>query len=266
MGLHENEKFKEVLVNNKQDKQLLKEEILDENHKKVSILIDKMETKEKLKPTKKPFFKLGLVLIIVGIICLLIMNFVPWAIVTYDNKTSNIKNNEIYYYTDKIDNFSNDTNFSSFFESKDSYMYFGVNSDSIKSSSITLSYLLYAIIALGVIFTIVGIFIKRSDFPIEKYKLFQCFFAFIAALICLYFIFITINFMGANFLILYNGNFISANIENLAFIFISPIVLLIIGSGLLKLTITVLKMNFNIFEKNYLIEKTKNKSLKIWNW
>lgn len=260
MGMHEPNKFEEVLLN-KNHKHILRKEILEDKHRTISKLVDEIGLKQILKPKKKPFFKLGLILIIVSIICLLIMNFVPWAVVSYDNNILNIKNNEIYYYTDKIDKNTNDVSFSSFFESQDSYEYIGLNSNSIKSSSITLSYLLYAIIAIGVIFTIFGLFISRSDFSIEKYRLFHCFFAFITALICIYFVFISIKFIGANILMLYNSEFIPADIENLAFIFISPIIVLFIVLGLFKLNISVLKINFNIFEKNYLIEKTKNKSL-----
>ena len=171
MDLLENEKLEEDMLIKKQDKQMLKEEILTEKLKKASILTNKMETGAKLKPKKKPFLKLGLLLICIGIICLLIINVVPWAYAIYDNKTSNLKNNEIFYYNDKIDNFSNDTNFSSFFESKDSYNYLGVNSYTLKSISNMQSYILYTIIVVGVILTILSLLIKRGDFPVEKYKL-----------------------------------------------------------------------------------------------
>ncbi len=95
---------------------ILREEILNEKLKKASILTNKIEIGEKLKHKKKQFIKLGLFLIFIGIICLLIINIIPWAYAIYDNKTTNHKNNEIFYYNDKINNFSNDTNFSSFFE------------------------------------------------------------------------------------------------------------------------------------------------------
>ncbi|MCJ7570856.1 MAG: hypothetical protein MUO82_03130 [Candidatus Thermoplasmatota archaeon] len=265
MGLLENENFEEDLLIKKQDKKILKEKILDENYKKASMRINKIKTEEKLKSKKKPFFKLGLILIIFGLICLLIINFIPWAYAIYDNKTSNLENNEIFYYSDKIDNFSNDTNFSSFFESKDSYKYLGVNSYTLKLTSSAQSFIIYEIIALGCFFTIIGIFIKGIDFSIEKYKLFHCFFALITTILGIYLIFITIKFMGANILVFYNANFISDNIQNLAFIFISPIALLFITSGLIYMTFTVLKINFNDFEKIF-EEKKKNKSLKILNY
>jgi hypothetical protein len=261
MDSFENDEFEEDFFIKKQDKQKVKEEILDENFKKASISVNKTKTEEKLKPKKKPFLKLGLFLIVIGIICLLIMNVVPWAYAKYDNKTSGFKDNEIFYYTDStIDNLGNDTNFSSFFESTDSYKYLSVRSDDLTSFTRVQTYILIAIIVIGVIFTIFSILLKRSDFPLEKYKLFHCIFAFITAILCIYFIFITIKFMGANMLVFYNANFVSSNIENLSLIFIAPIVLLFIVSGILKMTTTILKINFNDFEK-ILDEKTTNKYL-----
>lgn len=262
MGLHETNKFEEVLLN-KKDKQLLKKKILEDKHKSILKFVDEIELKKRLKIKKKPFFKLGLILIFVSIISLLIMNFIPWAVVSYDNKTSNLENNEIYYYINKIEKNSYDSSFSNFFDSQDSFKYLGLNFDSINSSSTILSYLLFAIILIGTIFTIFGLLISQRDFSIEKYRLLHCFFAFITALICIYIVFILIKFIGANILILYNNDFISTDIENLAFIFISPIIVLFIILGLFKLNISILKINYNIFEKNYLIENTKNKSLEV---
>lgn len=251
MNLIENDKFEKGLLFKNQDKKILREEILNEKLKKASILTNKMEIGEKLKHKKKQFIKLGLFLICIGIICLLIINIIPWAYVIYDNKTTNHKNNEIFYYNDKINNFSNDTHFSSFFDTKDSYNYLGLNSYTFKIISNTQSFILYTIITLGIIITILSLFIKRSDFPIEKYKLLHCFFAFITALLCIYLIVITVKFLGAEILLFYNGNFISDNIENLALIFISPIILIIITSIILKITFTILKINFNFFEKTF---------------
>lgn len=254
MGLHENKKFEEVLLSKKSDKPTL-----NDKHKKISILIDNIGTKDKLKPKKKPILKLGLILVIFGIISLLIINLVPWVYVIYDNKISNLKNNEIFYYPEKIDKFSNDANFTSFFESKDSNMYLGVNSFTLKSMSITQSIILYAIIILGFILTIIGILIAHSDFPIEKYRLLNCFFAVITALICIYLIFITVKLIGTEILIFYNGNFIFDNIENLALIFISPFVLIFIASCLLKISTTILKINLKHFDKIF-YEQIQNES------
>jgi len=261
MDLLENDKFKEDMLIKKQDKKMLKEEIFNENYKKDSIPTHKMEIGTKLKPKKKPFLKLGLLLICIGIICLLIINVVPWAYTIYDNKTSNHMNNEIFYYNDKIDNFSNDTNFSSFFESKDSYNYLGVNSYTLQLIFNMQSYIIYTIIIVGVILTILSLLIKRGDFPVAKYKLLYCFFAIITAILCIYLIFITVKFLGAEILLFYNGNFISNNIENLALLFISPIILICLASILLKINTTILKINLNYFEKIF-DEKIKNKPFK----
>jgi hypothetical protein len=254
MGLHENNKFEEVLLSKKSDSPKL-----NDKHKKISILIDNIGAKDKLKTKKKPILKLGLILVIFGIICLLIINLIPWSYVIYDNKISNLKNNEIFYYPDKIEKFSNDINFTSFFESKDSNMYLGVNSLTSKTMLMTQSILLYVIIFLGVILTIIGILIARSNFPIEKYKLLNCFFAVITALICIYLIFITVKFIGTEILLFYNGKVIFDNIENLALIFISPFVLIFIASCLLKISTTILKINLKHFDKMF-DEKIKNES------
>jgi hypothetical protein len=89
--------------------------------------------------------------------------------------------------------------------------------------------------------------------------LINCFFAVITALLCIYLIFITVKFLGAEILLFYNANFISDNINNLALVFITPILLIIITSFLLKINTTILKLNINDFEKTF-YEKNKNKS------
>jgi hypothetical protein len=261
MGLQKSERLEEVLINNNQEKQRSKVEFFDEKYKKVSTLIDYIIKKDKSKPKKKPFLKWGLIIIVFGLICLLIINLVPWVYVLYDNKTSNIENNEIFYYNNKIDTFSSDTNFSSFFESKDSNSYFGVNLFSLKSIYTTQTLILCAIIILGFVFTIIGIFIIKSDYSLEKYKLINCFFAVITTLLCIYLIFISVKFLGAEILLFYNANFISENITNLSFVFITPILLIIITSFLLKINTTILKLNIRNFEKTY-YEKNKNESFK----
>lgn len=248
--MHNIEKFEEVLINKKRDKN-----ILDEKHKKVIFLLDNIQTKEISKFNNKPFFKLGLLLIAIGIICLLIINLVPWLYVVYENKTSNIENIEILYYHNKTDIFTSDTNFTSFFSSQDSNSYLGVNSFKLNSDYITHSFILYVITVLGFVLTIIGILIIKSDFSIYKYRLLNCIFAVITAFLCVYSIFITVRFLGAEILMFYNSNFISDNISNLALIFLAPIILIIMISFLLKINITVLKLNIKHFEKK-LYEKT----------
>ncbi len=252
--MHENKKFEEVLLSKKSNKQTL-----NDKYKKISVFIDNIGIKDKPKPKKKPILKLGLILVIFGIICLLIINFVPWSYVIYDNKISNLKNNEIFYYPDRIEKFSNEANFTSFFESKDSNMYLGVNSLTSKTMSATQSILIYVIIFLGFFLTIIGILIARSNFSTEKYRLLNCFFAVITALICIYLIFITVKLIGTEILLFYNGKVIFDNIENLALIFISPFVLIFIASCLLKISTTILKINLKHFDKIF-DEQNKNES------
>ncbi len=254
MGLLENNKFEEVFLTKKKDKQRL-----DEEHRNISFLVDNIKTKESLRPKRKPFLKLSLILIIVGIMCLLLINLVPWAYVVYDNNNLDLKNNELYYYSDNTYNIGGDVIFSSFFESGDSNKYLGVNSFALKSIYTTQSYILYAIIALGFIFTIIGLFVINSDFSIKKYRFLNCFCAVLTAILCIYLIFISVKFLGAEVLLFYNGNLISDNIENIALIFISPILMITIASILLKITTTILKVDLKYFEKNF-DEKLKNKS------
>lgn len=263
MGLHENYVSDEFL-NDKQDKKILNEEILEDKHKKISTFIDNFKIKGKSNFKKKPFFKLGLILIIVGIICLLVLNLAPWVYIKYDNEISDVKDNEFFYYKDKIDNFNGDTVFSGFFDSESSYEYLGVNSDSFKSMYLEHSYILYLIIILGVVFTIIGIFVKRYDFSIDKYGLLHSFFAMLTSVLCVYLIFITVKFLGAEMLLFYNGNFISDNLGNLAIIFITPFFLIFLYSCLLKINFTVLKINLHYFEK-FFDEKQKNWYQKMWS-
>jgi hypothetical protein len=262
MDPFEDEEFEEDFQITKKE-QKIKQEILDENFKKASTTINNTKKENIKKPIKKPFFKLGFCLILISIFCLILLNLVPWAYIKYDNKISESKNNEFFYNNNgEIETSSNDTNFTNFFKSEGSYESIGISSYDLTKTSKVQSYIFYAFIAIGIVFTIFQIIFRKRDFSIKKYRLFHAFFALITAILSIYFIFISVKFMGANILIGYNIQNVLGNLEKLVVVFITPVVLIFIVSGILKIAIAVLKINFNEFEK-ILDEKTTKNSSKI---
>lgn len=261
MDSFQDEEFEEDFQIKKE--QRIKQEFLEENFKKASTAIDKIKKENIKKPAKKPFFKLGLCLILISIFCLIFLNLMPWAYIKYDNNVPELKTHEFFYYnTGKIDTISNDTTFTNFFKSGESYGYIGLSSNDITKTSEVQSCIFYAFIVIGIVFTIFEILFRKRDFSLKRYRLVHTFFALITAILSVYFIFISIKFIGANILIGYNIQFAFINIEKLAIVFIAPVILTFIVSGILKLSITVLKINFNEFEK-IIDEKITNNSSRI---
>ena len=249
------DEFQEDFIEPNPEKQRIKQKELEENFKKAIESKNKPKQEIKKKPKKKPFLKLGICLIIVSLICLYFVSGVPWIYAKYD------PGNEFFYYKDfRIDNTTNDTSFTDFLQSKDSSKYIGVSSNDLTTIPNIQINILYITAALGIAFTIFVILIRRIDFSIKKLRIIHSFFALITSFICIYFIFITVKLLGSNILLYYNQSSIVPNLQNLTVLVLSPIFLIMVMSGVLKIAIAILKINFNEFEKE-IDEKVSKKSL-----
>ena len=236
------------------DDEEFKEKVLEEDFKKAAESMRKIKKEEIEKKSKnKPFLKLGIYLTVISLICLLVINYqVPWIYVKHDN------NAEFFYYKNsEIATSSNNTNFTTFFQSEKSDDYLGISSFDLKSTPITQSYLLYAIIALGIAFTIFNLIIRKKEFSMVNFRIIHSIIALSATSLCIYFIYITVKFLAPNILLYYNQNLIVKNVQNLGMIYIAPIILILLISITLKICFTVLKINFRDFEK--IADKTKTK-------
>jgi hypothetical protein len=248
-------KDKEEFIENsfKNDKdEIIKNKTLDEKFKKAFDLKTKRKTKKTTKKNllKKPFYKLGIYLIIVGLICLLVINLLPWIYVKYDNNIAITTDHEFFYFQNfKIETNSNDTTFSSFFQTMNSSKYLGISSTDLVTTSQIQTYILYIFILLGFIYTSIIVLTIKSNLEMNYYILIHSIFIILISILCIYFIFCSIRFIGANILVLFNNQYISPNIENLNFIIIAPFISILIISVVLKISFTLLKIDFSEFEK-----------------
>jgi hypothetical protein len=265
MDIEEDEELEEKFFLSQKEKEQIKQKLLDEDFKKASQpkKDEHKDTKKIVKISeKKSFSKIGIGLIIVAVICLLILNLVPWLYIKFDSNIEN-KTLEEIYYKDFEDGENQSAEVLNFFQSGNSSRYLGLALDDFISISKKAAYVFYAIIILGVVLTIFEIISKKLNFAFEKIIIVRTFFSAIVAILCIYLIFIIVKFFGVHFLIYYNISYISSNLPNIVLLFFAPVFLIFITAGLLKLLFTTMKLNFNLFEKT-LESKQPKKSLYIY--
>jgi magnesium-transporting ATPase (P-type) len=226
-----------------------KDEILDENFKKAQEG-KKFKKKEKKEKKKKPFLKSGIALIIIAVICLSVINYIPWLYVRYDSDVNENGYTENIYYRD-FENLYNkkDLNISSLFELKNGSYQTGLSFDDFRDVPRFSSYGFYILLIIGLLFTIILIIDKYRDFNNIKINLFHSILSVITIAVCIYILLLLVKFIGAHILIFYNLPEILQSLPNIILIFPVPIMLIIITSGIMKIAFTILKINlFNLIK------------------
>jgi len=237
-----------------------KEDILDETFKKAEISKGlRSEPEENI--TKKPFLKLGIILIIIAVLSLAVINNLPWMYIKYKADYGAVeelyyrdfKNEEGHYYKE-IDNI---------FESpcvncsNNSTNYIGLTKDDFSNIPKNTSYGFITLAILGIVFTIIEVFRRRRNFSINTASIIHSVFASAALFIGVVVALLSIKFIGFYFLLYYNKPFIEVlGIKNIILIFIAPIILIVISYAIIMIAIIVMKINFNEFEKKLKSEKS----------
>jgi len=254
----EEELEKDFFPSNKQ-KEKEKEKILDQDFEKAKeIKKTPVSIKKEKYSKKKPFLKLGIILLIFGIMCLVILEAGPWMYIKFDQSEEGNNQVELYYYKDFVlkGQEKNDT-INNFFQSDYSGIYIGIKPADFSSLANKEKYIFYSMILLGFIFTIFAIFDKKRNLSIEVSTIVHTLFATITAGLCIYFIFLSVKFLAASILTGANHSFIEQMIPNATIVFLAPIIILFIVAGFLKVIFSVIKSNFKIFEKIQEEKKTK---------
>jgi hypothetical protein len=237
-----------------------KEEILDETFKKAELSKGFPPKKEEKKIVKKPFRKIGIILIIIAIISLAIINYLPWVYIEYDAEYGSVKE---FFYKDFENKEGNDySEIDHIFESlctncsNNSQNYIGVTKDDFIDISKTTSYGFITLALLGIIFTIFEIIERMRNFSMEIVTVIHSTFAAAAIIVGIVVALSSIKFLGSYFLLYYNRSFIeTADINNVILLFFVPIILIVIAFVIIKIATTVLKINFNEFEKKLEADK-----------
>lgn len=244
-----------------QRKNNTKDEILDENFKKAQEkkTIKKKEIKEK---KKKPFLKSGIVLIITAVICLSIINYMPWLYVRYDPDVNEDGYIEGLYYRD----FKNlddplDSNISSLFELKNGSYQTGISLDDFSTTPRFSSYAFYILVIIGLLFTIILLIDRYRNFSDIKINILQSVLGVITAAVCIYIIYLLVKFIGAHILMMHNLQEILQTLPNVILIFPVPLVIIISTAGIMKVTFTILKVNLFKLEKMTSPDLTEKKDI-----
>jgi hypothetical protein len=235
----------------------IKDQILDEDFQKAKTA--KVTIKKKIKEKdlrKKPFFLLGIVLIIIGLTCFITVNFGPWMYIKYEPAVNeNVTIEKIYFKDFQLYDLKDDK-INNFFE-ENSSKYLGISTDDFSPYSEISIYVSYAFLVIGTIFTLIQILSKIWDFEYKKSLLLHSFFGAISAVICIYFISISIKFFASFVLYTLNYNLVSISLEKPVIVFVVPLILLFLFSGCLKACFVVLKSDYSELEN--IFDSTRSK-------
>ena len=258
----------EFFTDVRRHRKAIKEDILDETFKKAEISKG-LRPQEGKKAIKKPFLKLGIVLIIIAIISLVAINYTPWLYLKYDADYGAIQ--ELYdrdfnkgdYYQEVNDIFESPcTNCSN-----NSKNFLGLTKNDFSTIPETTTFGFYIIMLLGVIFTIIEIIRKIRDFPGILTPIIHSSFAAATAVIGIFLAIILIRFLGFLFMLYYNRSFIEAGtVDNIVAVCFAPIALMLISFATIIISIIVIKANSAKYEKKQELEKQYSDytSYKLW--
>ena len=245
-----------LLVKKKKEK--VKEEILDETFKKAEFLKKTQPTKEKKKTSDKPFFKSGIIIIIIAIVALAIINFTPWMYAKYD--IDNTSTQQFFYINFENEEIKNNKtlleNITNLFDSpcknctNNSQNYIGLTIKDFGDIPKLTSYGLAALMIMGLIFTIFVIIDRFRNFSFEKLYLVCSIFTAGYVVTSVFILLLSIKFLASHFLIYYNEPFIkTSGITNVTLIFLAPIMMVFFSCAIMKGSMTVMKINFREVEK-----------------
>lgn len=238
-----------------------KEELLDESFKRVELSKKKKKFLIKEKKEIKKFFPVfGVIFIVIAIVALLIINYLPWMYIKYNN--SDYQEFEGFFYRDFKTKFeqkeildlfgSNCNNCSSY-----SHNYIGLSTEDFIYSPQYCFYGFIALILLGLISIIFAIIDKFRNFSIKSYVLFYFISGIIEVIIGVYILSICVKFLGANFLLFYNKSLIEGiGLYNAKLLILAPILLIVFAFILIKGAMIAVELNFKKLEKRNISDKT----------
>lgn len=237
-----------------------KDKILDENFKKAQE--KKNFKKEKKEKKKKPFLKSGIALIIIAVICLSIINYMPWLYVRYDSDINENGYVEGTYYK----NFKNlddtiDPNINSLFELKNGSYQTGISINDFSNAPKFSLYGFYILIIIGLIFTIVLLIDRYRNFSDIRINILHSVLSAVTIIVCIYIIYLLVKFIGAHLLMMHNLPEILQTLPNVILIFPVPLAIIITTAGIMKVTFTILKINLFKLEKTTSPDLTEKKDI-----
>ena len=189
------------------------------------------------KSYKKTFPKVGFVLIICAIIGFIIVSYVPWAYIEYGPETE--LTTAIIYKNFKIESGENLEIYALF----QSPHYLGLSVSDFSETATLELYSFISLIALGILITIFGVLDKMRNFSWEVFVITRFVIGTVTIIPGVLIVFPVAKFLGAHF-IQYHNTF-PANYANITILFPAAFMLIIFGFIIIKLALTMVKIDFN---------------------
>lgn len=228
---------RETLVEKRKEK--IKETLLDETYKKAELTrsLRSSDKNPEKKTYKKVFPKFGFVLIAFAIIGIVIINSVPWAYIEYgpENEATSVA----IYKDFELQG----VNYTQTYELFQSPYYIGLSTGDFSELPKLELYGFIALIAIGIILTIFGIFDKTRNFSGEIFAIFHFVIGTITIIPGTFIVLSAIKFIGAQ--ILSCQNTLPVTYTNLSLLFPVPFILIILGFVIIRLAFTIMKIDFN---------------------
>jgi hypothetical protein len=236
----------------------IKQMILDENFKKAQRNHVQKNNQKKINiPSKKrPFLHSGIILIVFAIICIIIIDQVPWFYLRCDSQIQDgIIIEEYFFKGFESRNEIYCSQITQLFEYQNGTYPIGL---SINDFDNTYSYSYYSFIAIAIIglfFTILMFLNRFFKFSNNTSVIIQTVSSAIPAFICIILLIIFIRFLSGHLLFYHNSEIISNMFSNVYISFPTPLLIILILAFILKIQFTIMKLNYGELEKRYVTEK-----------
>jgi hypothetical protein len=224
------------------EEEKLKVKLLDESFKKAEKTLEvKSQSKKPVKKSYKITFpRLGILLILLGMMGIVVSFTVPWAYINYETGEETIETSIYKGY--RVENDKNqvaDTLFNSPFP-------VGVSDHDFISAPIITGYGFFVFILLGLAISIFGFLHRTKNFTVKTFTLTHFIFATLAIPPSVFIITSVIKFLGGHLLYLYNSHILNTmNVPSkMVMIFPAVFILVALGFILLKVAFTIMKIDF----------------------
>ncbi|KYK23544.1 hypothetical protein AYK21_02490 [Thermoplasmatales archaeon SG8-52-2] len=263
----EKEDKKEEESEKKEEKKIYKnkDKILDESFKQAQQLKTGKPKKSVLPITlKKPFIKIGLLIVIIALIGLFIINFVPFLYINYETEDSSIEQ-YISYQEFKYDQLEPEKIYSLFestcidcSENSDSYIGLTIN-DFIDTPKFTI-YVFYIMIIIGAIFTIFMLVNRKRNFSENTIIIVHSIFTAFIIITGIIILILNMKFLAANLLQQLNKPFLMGlGFKRVQLLFFMPYFQILISFILFIIGLILMKLNLNnAVDKYNLVFSEKN--------
>jgi hypothetical protein len=266
----EEEDIKEEESEKKEEKKnyKTKDQILDESFQHAQQIKTGKPEKVDLPITlRKPFIKIGLLIVIIAIIGLVIINFVPFLYINYETDNSSIKQ-YISYQEFKFDQLEPEKIYSLFestcidcSENSDSYIGLTIN-DFIDTAKFTI-YIFYIMILTGIIFTIFILSGRKKNFSENTIIIIHSIFTVFIIITGIIILILNLKFLAANLLQQLNKPFLMGlGFNRVQLLFFMPYFQILISFLLFIIGLILLKLNLNKAVDKYNLVFSENNNLR----